>query len=128
MWRTSVSSPGGSQTVLVVDDEQSLAEMIAAILRKSGYVSHIAHSAEEALRLLDTITPHVLVSDVTMPGMDGVQLGIQLRKRCPECKVLLCSGATTSENALEERRKQGYDFKFLKKPFHAADLLRSIAD
>jgi len=121
-------SPGGSRVVLVVDDERLIAETIAAILSRSGYISHVAHSAEQALRLLDTVTPHILISDVMMPGMNGVQLAIALRKQCPDCKVLLCSGAVSCENALEEPRNQGYDFKFLGKPFHATDLLRSIAD
>ena len=120
-------SPGDSQIVLVVDDERPIAEMVAAILRVSGYVAYVAYSGEEALHLSNTISPHLLVSDVMMPGMNGVQLAIEFKKRCPDCKVLLCSGAVSSENALEEPRRQGYDFKFLGKPFHPTDLLRSIA-
>ena len=122
-----MSSPCGSQIVLVVDDEQPIAEMVAAILRKSGYVAHIAHNGEEALHFLDTITPHVLISDMMMPGMNGVQLAVEVRKRCPECRIALCSGAASPENALREARRQGYDFRFFKKPFHPPDLLRSIS-
>jgi DNA-binding NtrC family response regulator len=107
-----VSSQGGSQTVLVVGDEQYLAEMLAAILRKSGYVPHIAHSAEEALHFLDSGTPHALVSDITMPGLNGVGLAIEVRKRYPDCRVLLCSGAGSSVKAIEEFRRQATTLGF----------------
>ena len=120
-------SPGAYQIVLVVDDERPIADLVAAILSMSGYEPHVAYSGEEALRLLDTIIPHLLISDVMMPGIGGVQLVMEFKKRCPECKVLLCSGAVSPQNALEQLHMQGYDFKFLEKPFHATELLRSIA-
>ena len=70
--------------------------------------------------------PHLLITDVAMPGMTGIELAIHFRKTQPECKVLLFSGQASTADLLEKARAQGYDFDLLAKPIHPADLLAKL--
>lgn len=114
------------RNVLVVDDEPLIANTLATILRNQGYVSEVAYSAEEALQRVEAFTPDLLISDVMMPGMSGVDLAIELRRRFAQCKVLLFSGVASSADLLEKARAMGYEFMFLSKPVHPKELLRVI--
>ena len=70
--------------------------------------------------------PDLLISDVVMPGMTGVDLAIRFREAQPNCKILLISGQGATANFLEEARVKGYDFELLAKPVHPADLLAKL--
>jgi DNA-binding NtrC family response regulator len=60
------------------------------------------------------------------PLLSGIELAIQVREYCPDCKVLLFSGQAASAGLLETARANGYDFEFLLKPVHPSDLLATI--
>ena len=81
---------------------------------------------EKAIAACAEQTPHLLISDVAMPGMTGIELAIHFRKTQPECKVLLFSGQASTADLLEKARAQGYDFDLLAKPIHPADLLAKL--
>jgi CheY-like chemotaxis protein len=70
--------------------------------------------------------PDLLISDVVMPQLSGIDLAIQLREYCPDCKVLLFSGQAATAELLESARARGYTFELLLKPVHPADLLAKI--
>ena len=81
------------------------------------------HDALEAARL----DPHdLLISDVVMPQLSGIELAIQMRGYCPDCKVLLFSGQAATFSLLETAQANGYDFELLLKPVHPSDLLAKI--
>jgi FixJ family two-component response regulator len=67
-----------------------------------------------------------LLSDVIMPVLTGIELAIQMRERCPNCKVLLISGHPATVGHLETARANGHDFQALAKPVHPAELLERI--
>lgn len=115
-----------SKRVLVVDDEQCIADTLAAILRRSNYDALPFYDASSALAACDAEPPALIISDVVMPGMTGIDLAIQVRQQHPECKVLLFSGMATTADLLEQARRQGYDFEILPKPVHPDDLLAKM--
>jgi CheY-like chemotaxis protein len=123
--RTHVSS-NSVPHVFVVDDEQVIASSLAAILKLHGYAATAFTSAREALAAAQSKAPDLLISDVLMPGLSGVDLAIQIRGECPECRILLFSGQATTQDLLKEARRQGNLFELLQKPVHPSALLESI--
>jgi DNA-binding response OmpR family regulator len=113
--------------VLVVDDERVIADTLTVILRKSGYEAATCYDAMGALEKCTSFDPSLVITDVSMPGMDGIDLAILLAKQLPSCRVLLFSGHLTSIDRLEEARLSGHDFEFLEKPMDPKTLLARLA-
>jgi DNA-binding NtrC family response regulator len=123
--RAHVSSNSVSR-VFVVDDEHVIAASLAAILKLHGYSATFFTSALEALAAAQSRAPDLLISDVLMPRLSGVDLAIQIRAECPECKILLFSGQATTQDLLKEARRQGNSFQLLQKPVQPSEMLKSI--
>jgi CheY-like chemotaxis protein len=116
-----------SKKVLVVDDERCIADTLAAILRNSGYDATACYDAEGALQQCESVRPDLVISDVVMPGMNGIDLATLVRERHPHCKILLFSGQAKTVDMLEEASRRGHDFELLAKPIHPAELLAKLA-
>lgn len=114
--------------VLIVDDERVIADTLSIILKKNGFSTLTAYDGESALELARTTAPALLISDVVMPGMTGVELAITLTQMIPACKVLLFSGQAATVDLLEKARNVGYNFTTLTKPVHPTDMLRRISE
>lgn len=113
--------------VFVVDDEDVIASSLAMILRfQGGFHARSFTDPLEALQTARLEAPDLLISDVVMPQLSGIDLAIQLREYCPDCKVLLFSGQAATAELLESARARGYTFELLLKPVHPADLLAKI--
>ena len=112
--------------VFVVDDEPVIASTLAAILKLNGYAATFFTSAREALAAAQSRPPDLLISDVMMPGLSGVDLAIQVKTECPACKILLFSGRASTRDLLEDARRQGHDFHLLQKPIHPSAILARI--
>jgi len=112
--------------VFVVDDEVVIATTLAMILRQQGFEAFSFDLPLEALKAARDNAPDLLISDVVMPELSGIELAIQMRDTCPGCKVLLFSGQAATAGLLEEARAEGYDFEVLAKPVHPTDLLAKI--
>ncbi len=110
----------------VVDDEQVIAVTLATILDRSGFLATPFTNLLEALKLARLEAPDLLISDVMMPQMSGIDLAIEIRRALPECKVLLFSGQAGTADLLHTAREQGHDFDLLSKPIHPTDLLHGI--
>lgn len=116
-----------AKRIFVVDDERCIADTLAAILSKAGYEASAFYNAQSALQEVYSCAPELVISDVDMPGMNGVEMAVCIRENCRGCKVLLFSGRATSQDLLQEAGAQGYDFELLAKPIHPRDLLAHIA-
>jgi CheY-like chemotaxis protein len=114
--------------VLVVDDEKVIADTLSMILSKSGFSTMTAYDGITALELARELSPDLLISDVVMPGMTGVELAITVTQTMPGCKVLLFSGQAATVDLLEKARHAGYNFTTLTKPIHPTDMLRRISE
>jgi DNA-binding NtrC family response regulator len=112
--------------VFVVDDEHVIASSLAIILRQNGFEAKSFTEPLEALRAANSEVPDLLISDVVMPVLSGVDLAIQMQDRFPNCKVLLFSGQAASAGLLENCHANGYSFELLLKPLHPRDLVREI--
>ena len=115
------------QIVFVVDDEPAIAETLAAILNTSGFQATAFTDAEKAMQAAGSDCPSMLISDVMIPQMNGIELAIQFKATCPQCKILLFSGNASTNSLLEVATTQGHAFTLMCKPVHPKDLLAAIA-
>lgn len=113
--------------VLVVDDEAIIADSLAAILGQSGFAAMAAYDGLSALELARVVPPDLLLSDVAMPGMSGIDLAIAVSQATPGCKVILFSGQAATVDLLSTAREAGHDFTTLSKPLHPTELLARIS-
>lgn len=114
--------------VLVVDDEQLIANTLALILNRSGFEACAAYSAEDALEKAREISPDVLISDVIMDGMTGVEAAIRISEMVPNCRVLLFSGQAATAALLEYAEANGHHFELLVKPVHPRLLIQRLSE
>jgi DNA-binding NtrC family response regulator len=121
-----LSEPSKRRRIFVVDDEHVIAWSLAMILHQQGFEAKSFTEPLAALMAARSEAPELLISDVVMPQLSGIELAIQLREFCPDCKVLLFSGQAATANLLDAARERGYDFEILAKPVHPEDLLRKI--
>ena len=112
--------------VLVADDERVIADTLAMILNQSGFEARAVYSGEKALELVPTFAPDMLISDVIMGGLNGIDAAIKVRALLPKIKILLYSGQAATADLLEKARAQGYEFEILAKPVHPQDLLSRL--
>jgi DNA-binding NtrC family response regulator len=78
--------------VLIVDDEQVIADTLAMILSRSGYVTKVAYSGEQAIEVADVFKPDLLITDAVMSGITGTEAATRIAGFLPSCKVILFSG------------------------------------
>src|ERR1700677_4685876 len=125
---TSMSQTRTQLRVFVVDDEFVIASTLGLILRHKGFDAISFHTPLDALQAASSQAPDLLISDVVMPQLSGIELAIRLHEQCPNCKVLLFSGQAATSGLLEAARANGHNFEILSKPVHPTDLLRKIAE
>lgn len=116
----------GTRTVLVVDDESRIANGVAAVLASDGFSATAAYSGSSALEIARESCPDVLLCDVLMPAMNGIETAIAVRKICPQTRVVLFSGHAAVSDMLETARAEGHDFEFLQKPIRPDDLIKKL--
>jgi len=112
--------------VFVVDDETVIADTLTAILNMSGYEARAFYDGESALSACEIGCPECVISDVVMPGINGLSMAMQIRQRFPACKVLLFSGQAGTAAILEAAGADGQGFEVLQKPVHPKDLLARL--
>src|ERR1700689_5246568 len=112
--------------VFVVDDERVIADTLAMILNQSGFEARALYSGEKAVELAPAFKPDMLISDVIMPDLNGIDTAIRLRALLPGIKILLFSGQAATADLLEKARTDGYEFDILAKPVHPQDLLATL--
>jgi CheY-like chemotaxis protein len=112
--------------VLVVDDERVIADTLAIILNQNGYDAAAVYTGTAAVERARAVKPELVISDVIMPDMNGIEAAISIRKFLPSCKILLFSGQAATADLLENARKQGHEFDILAKPVHPQDLLARL--
>lgn len=112
--------------ILVVDDEAVIADTLTMILNMNGASAHAAYSGEKALEAAQQFKPDILISDILMGQMSGVDLAVRLSTELPSCRLILISGQSANAELSAQTREKGYRFEFLEKPITPQRLLLHI--
>ena len=110
--------------VLVVDDDRVLADTLADILRKHGYRPVALYSGEEAVELAQRFRPDVLLSDIRMSRLDGIEAARRIRALHPNCRVILFTAQTVSAAMRQTIHRLG--FELLQRPLRPEDVLAAL--
>ena len=111
-------------SIMVVDDEASVRTSLEKVLSRAGYVTRSAASGSDALKQLSSKTVDLILSDMKMADVDGLELLRQVRKKYPRTEVVLLTGYGTVEKAVEAMKEGAYDF--ITKPFKRAVILKTV--
>jgi DNA-binding response OmpR family regulator len=112
--------------IFVVDDEPTIASTLALILSKQGFEVTPFTDPLGALRAIQMTPPDLVIADVVMPELSGIELAIVIRDTYPDWAVLLFSGQIATGAMLERARGQGYNFEVLAKPIHPVEILKRV--
>jgi PAS domain S-box-containing protein len=118
----------GNEIILLVEDDQGVRTFIDQALTSLGYLVYQAKNGEEALLLLEKekVKPHLLITDIIMPGMDGKELSLKVKNILPKVKVIFTSGYTDSYIGSEELKKEGVHF--IGKPYSISTISSKIRE
>jgi two-component system sensor histidine kinase/response regulator len=121
---TSQHHQGGDMTdqhtVLIVDDEEAIRDSCRQVLSKSGYECHTAVDGIEGLHIANQVAPDVVLLDLMMPGIDGLEVLDQVLKTSPDTVCIVITGYATIESAVDAMKRGAFDF--LPKPFTPEEL------
>ena len=113
-------------TVLVVDDEETVANTTIEILNMAGFCAFVAYDGQTALELAAKFHPDILLTDVVMPGMNGVELAVAISSLLPQTQILLISGQAGTIDLMEKARSEGHAFELVAKPIHPLKLIERL--
>lgn len=121
-----MSNDRKGKRVLIVDDEHMIANTLAQILNASGFEAKAVFSGENAVEEAVAFEPEILLTDVIMRGISGIDVALQVSKSLPDCRVLLFSGQASTADLLEKAKAQGYRYEIIAKPIHPKELLHIL--
>jgi len=110
--------------ILVVDDELSMREFLSILLEREGYDVTVAGSAAEALRMMESALFDLVLSDVNMPGLSGIELLARIKEKSPETSVLMLTAFSAAEQAVEAMKLGAYDY--IGKPFKNEEIKQLV--
>jgi two-component system nitrogen regulation response regulator NtrX len=120
------------KTILIVDDEESICQSLKGILSDEEYETYSANSGEECLSLIEDVLPNLILLDIWLPGIDGIETLKRIKSNYPTIQVVMISGHATIEFAVKATKLGAFDF--IEKPLsldkvvlivnHAFDLVR----
>jgi DNA-binding NtrC family response regulator len=108
------------QNVLIVDDDPDVLDMLERLLQKLDYQTFVAPNGERALEIVDKSKVNVVVSDLVMPEMDGIEFLKRVKSRKGDIPFIMITGHPTIETAVEAIKKGAYDY--LTKPFQVEEV------
>jgi len=120
---TSDEQPGKGQ-ILVVDDEEMIRYLLENVLSQQGYQVTCVGSGREALTRLEEVSYDLVLTDLLMPGMDGIELLRRIRLTCPQTDVLVITGHASVETAVQAMKEGAYSY--LTKPFNMDELVMTV--
>ena len=119
-------SQNGAVRILVVGDEPVIVLTLAAMLKQGSFsVEPYTYCSDAQPRAIEA-SPDLLITDVALSHLSGIDLAIQMKRHCPDCKILLFSGRASTAGLLETYRAYGKEFHLLSKPIHPLDRLQGI--
>jgi two-component system nitrogen regulation response regulator NtrX len=113
-----------ARTILIVDDEESIIQSLNGILTDEGFETVSAKSGQAGLEKIEEVIPDLVLLDIWMPGMDGIDTLVKIKEAYPQLQVVMMSGHGTIETAVKATRLGAYDF--IEKPLSLEKVLLSI--
>ncbi|CAA9289430.1 MAG: two component, sigma54 specific, transcriptional regulator, Fis family [uncultured Gemmatimonadaceae bacterium] len=110
--------------VLVVDDESGILDTLRILLRNEGFEPHTAHGGRQGLEMLTELAPDVVLTDIRMPNVTGVELLSAARAGFPDTPVILMTAQATLQSAIQAVKEGAYDY--IQKPFRNDELVTSL--
>ena len=114
--------------ILVVEDDLLLADSIVEILNREGYAAYAVYDGDDAIEAALLYPPKLVILDVILPGMNGIDVGIEIRRVLPDCRVIIFSSHSASNELVAAALSAGSHFAFLQKPLHPRVLLKHVAE
>lgn len=111
-------------SLLIVDDEKNVCRLIEKIFTNEGLITHKAFSGESALKLIDSTRVDIVISDMKMPGMDGITLLKKIKDIDPSIKVIMITAFATVETAVEALKIGASDY--ITKPFDIHEVISCV--
>ena len=111
-------------SILIVDDEENVRKLLQKIFLKENYITHIASNAEEALLIIDKYQVDIVISDIKMPGISGIELLNKIREIDTSIQVIMITAFATIETAIDALKMGAKDY--ITKPFNLEDVLLSV--
>lgn len=112
------------QTILVVDDEESICQALKGILSDEGYEIITAMSGEECLDIVEEELPDLVLLDIWLPGIDGIETLTKIKAKYPQIQVIMISGHGTIESAVKSTKLGAYDF--IEKPLSLEKVVLTV--
>ncbi|MBF0102451.1 MAG: response regulator [Desulfobacterales bacterium] len=97
-------------TLLLVDDEEGIRKVLGISIKDLGYAVYTASNGEEALKIFGTIHPPIVLTDIKMPGMDGIELLRKIKEQSPETEVIMITGHGDIDLAIKSLKFEATDF------------------
>jgi DNA-binding response OmpR family regulator len=113
--------------VLVVDKEPAVADSLAATLHRSGYAAIAAYDGKVALETALLVPPEVVIADVELPGLNGIELATALKCTIPDCRILLLSEEKAPSELPASARGGVQEFEVLNKAIKPSDLFAHVS-
>jgi CheY-like chemotaxis protein len=117
---------GSTLRVLIADDERVIADTLGVILRTNGYETQSVYSGETAVAAALEMKPDILITDVVMGKMNGIEAANLIHGQLPDCRIILFSGNAATFDLLRKSRNEGQEFEMMTKPMHPAALLEQL--
>lgn len=114
--------------LMVLDDDAAVRHTWTIIFRQQGYEVASVERGQDAIDSARNRAPDLLLADIRLPDMTGIEVARQVHKQAPDCRILLISGDGDSNEALQEARAMGTSFEVLPKPIAPPELIRRVAE
>jgi CheY-like chemotaxis protein len=112
--------------IIVVDDEPIIADTLVNILNGEGHNAVAVSDGKSAIKWAEMVRPDAIVTDVMMPGIDGIETAKAIMKFLPNCRIILFSGQAATSDLLAKAQAEGYSFEVLAKPINPEILVEKL--
>jgi DNA-binding NtrC family response regulator len=121
---SGVSKSSRKRSIVVVDAEPAVRSTLSKILERAGYAVHATGEFRQALQMIESSHPDLVLTNVFLNGITGREAIHQIKDRCPDVRVLMVSGVPDEEAIRESSKLDGFDV--FPKPFKAGDLIAKV--